>query len=92
MSPIFRSHIEALRPERSPAIRHRSLLFAKSWIYMRISDQSFPYVLCTDISTSMSFSAQVSPDPNRPPAVDLIVVRENTECLVCSDMWSIIPF
>lgn len=33
--------------------------------------------------TRLSYHIQVAPEPGQKAAVDLIVVRENTECLVC---------
>ena len=52
---------------------------------MPISGQSFPCVVSKSRSLlpSLMYPEQVSKDPAQKPNVDLVVVRENTECLVC---------
>lgn len=47
-------------------------------------DQSSPYVVSYQMIRTHCFIArQVAASPEEKPDVDLIVVRENTECLVC---------
>ena len=54
---------------------------------MLISGRYYPYVF-SDLrfipwSPMRTLPEQVSKDPSQKPDVDLVVVRENTECLVC---------
>lgn len=58
---------------------------------MPISDLLFPcvYSALELMPYSRDGIEQVAPEPGQTPTVDLVVVRENTECLVCTPLTAI---
>ena len=59
-----------------------SWLFARNSTSTPTSAQYFPCVPCLAHVLIIIHSVQVASQPGQQPAVDLVVVRENTECLV----------
>ena len=71
-----------LRPRKWWDIPPPSWLFARNLTCMPTSAQYFPCVPCLAFVLTITHSVQVASQPAQQPAVDLVVVRENTECLV----------
>jgi hypothetical protein len=73
------------------AIRRLSSLSVKSSTFTPISGPYYPCALSDPGSVPQLLtcpsSEQVSKDPSQKPDVDLVVVRENTECLVCASVF-----
>ena len=73
-----RKGCSGIHPPSSPSVRNLTS--------MPISDRYYPCVFFESRSSLRSLMcappAQVSKDPSQKPDVDLVVVRENTECLV----------
>ena len=67
---------------RSLDIRRQLSHYAKSWTYTPTSDQLSPYVALMNSPAINLICIKVAPEVGQQPSVDLIVVRENTECLV----------
>lgn len=52
-------------------------------------DQSSPYVFQHRTMRTHLIVSQVAANPDEKPNVDLVVVRENTECLVCHFTYNV---